>query len=175
VACLRSMCPGSAGPVRDCTGPGVRSRNNRVFLSYACGTAKANHACLASATLNVRRLTDVEEIFLSRRPKSGLRRTTRWAHCVYAGQHPVLSLGDGFNYVKSRRDPPAISALIRSPESRTARRLEDNPLRGAGRRSSRALQAIGHRNVQADITTTEGQRFLGSRNMARVVGMRSTW
>nr|WP_232710836.1 PQQ-dependent sugar dehydrogenase [Halomonas sp. 141] len=43
----------------------------QLYLSYACGTASANHACLARATLGDGRLEQVEEIFRVHPAKRG--------------------------------------------------------------------------------------------------------
>ncbi|MEH6499548.1 MAG: PQQ-dependent sugar dehydrogenase [Pseudoalteromonas distincta] len=132
-------------------------QNNRVFLSYACGTAKANHACLASATLDGQALTDVEEIFRVTPAKSGS------AH--YGGRIAflpdntlLLGLGDGFNYrEESQKTTSHIGAIVRL--NRDGSVPEDNPYVGQ-EDALPELYSIGHRNVQGLIYDVEGQRVL---------------
>lgn len=131
--------------------------NNRVFLSYACGTAKANHACLASATFNGQALSEVEEIFRVTPAKSGS------AH--YGGRIAflpdnslLLSLGDGFNYrEESQKTSSHIGAIVRL--NRDGSVPEDNPYIGQDD-ALPELYSIGHRNVQGLIYDAEGQRGL---------------
>ncbi|AOY87313.1 glucose sorbosone dehydrogenase [Marinobacter salinus] len=68
-----------------------------VFLSYACGSATANHLCVARGKLNERELVGVTEIFRAQPAKRG--------NAHYGGRMAflpdgslVITLGDGFDY-----------------------------------------------------------------------------
>ncbi|WP_339648189.1 PQQ-dependent sugar dehydrogenase [Halopseudomonas pelagia] len=132
-------------------------QNNRVFLSYACGTSKANHTCLASATLDGQALTEVEEIFRVTPAKAGS------AH--YGGRIAflpdntlLLSLGDGFNYrEESQKTSSHIGSIVRL--NRDGSVPEDNPYVGQDG-ALPELYSIGHRNVQGLIYDAQGQRVL---------------
>lgn len=132
-------------------------QNNRVFLSYACGTAKANHTCLASATLNEQALTDVAEIFRVTPAKSGS------AHyggriAFLADNSLLLGLGDGFNYrEEAQKTSSHIGSIVRL--NRDGSVPEDNPYIGQDD-ALPELYSIGHRNVQGLIYDAEGQRVL---------------
>lgn len=133
------------------------AQNKRIFLSYACGIANANHACLASATLAGAALTEVKEIFRVTPAKAGS------AH--YGGRIAflpdntlLLSLGDGFNYrEEAQKTSSHIGAIVRL--NRDGSVPEDNPYVGQDG-ALPELYSIGHRNVQGLIYDVEGQRVL---------------
>ncbi|MFT6464699.1 PQQ-dependent sugar dehydrogenase [Halopseudomonas sp.] len=133
------------------------AQNKRVFLSYACGTAKANHACLASATFNGQALTEVDEIFRVTPAKAGS------AH--YGGRIAflpdntlLLGLGDGFNYrEEAQKTGSHIGSIVRL--NRDGSVPEDNPYVGQDNALSE-LYSVGHRNVQGLIYDAEGERVL---------------
>ncbi|MFO7705153.1 MAG: PQQ-dependent sugar dehydrogenase [Halopseudomonas sp.] len=132
-------------------------QNRRVFLSYACGTVKANHTCLASATLNGQALTEVEEIFRVTPAKSGS------AHfggrmAFLPDNSLLLGLGDGFNYrEEAQKTSSHIGSIVRL--NRDGSVPEDNPYVGQDG-ALPELYSIGHRNVQGLIYDAQGQRVL---------------
>jgi len=153
-----------------------------AFFLSTPAVPQGNTACWPARLLNGQP-DELKRSSVSRGPKSRLG-ALRWRIAFMPDNTLVLSLGDGFNYrLRSRRKTPAISALSFSPNSRRSA-PEDNPyvghppppppppppLEGA----LPELYHIGHRNVQGLIYDTEGQRVL-AHEMARVVGMRSTW
>lgn len=121
------------------------AENRRIFLSYACGTLKANHTCLGRAVLSGDTLTEFREIFRARPAKRGS------AH--YGGriaflpdQTLLLTLGDGFNYREKAQDKgDHFGSVVRL--NRDGSVPEDNPFVGKdGAREE--LYSIGHRNPQ---------------------------
>ncbi|MBO6811192.1 MULTISPECIES: PQQ-dependent sugar dehydrogenase [Marinobacter] len=116
-----------------------------VFLAYACGTAAANHLCVARCQLQGMALHDVVEIFRAQPAKQGS------AH--YGGRMAwlpdgtlIVTLGDGFDYREQAQDLSShLGKIVRLNPDGTA--PEDNPFVG----SHDALPEIysyGHRNVQ---------------------------
>lgn len=133
------------------------AENNRVFLSYACGTASANHACLASATLNGQALDNVEEVFRMSPAKSGS------AH--YGGRIAflpdntlLLGLGDGFDYREQAQNTTNhIGTIVRL--NRDGSVPDDNPYVGQDE-AMPEIYSIGHRNVQGLIYDERGDRVI---------------
>jgi glucose/arabinose dehydrogenase len=120
-------------------------RNQRVFLSYACGQAEANHSCLASAVLGQTQLSDVREIFRSQPAKAG------FAH--FGGRvlqlkdaSLLMSMGEGFD---RREQAQIIDNLLGSvvrimPDGSIP---TDNPFLDQAK-ARPELFSIGHRNPQ---------------------------
>jgi len=137
--CAACACVGCGGNWN----PEVRARTIAFFLSYSLVRKTPITPGLASATLECQgRCTDVEEILPCHAPgqKSGLRRTTG-AHCFkWPDKHPVLSLGDGFNYREESQDKnhAAISGAYRRLKFRGRARERYIP-RGAGRVAFQSL------------------------------------
>ncbi|PPI83118.1 glucose sorbosone dehydrogenase [Marinobacter maroccanus] len=116
-----------------------------VFLAYACGTASANHLCVARGQLQGMALTGVVEIFRAKPAKRGS------AH--YGGRMAwlpdgtlIVTLGDGFDYREQAQDLSShLGKIVRLNPDGSA--PADNPFV----RRDDALPEIysyGHRNVQ---------------------------
>ncbi|MEX2474160.1 PQQ-dependent sugar dehydrogenase [Marinobacter sp.] len=132
-------------------------QSRQVFLAYACGTAAANHTCMARGRLDQSRLSGVEEIFRSYPAKKGD------AH--YGGRMVwlpdgslILSLGDGFDYrEEAQKLSSHIGTLVRVERDGSA--PADNPYIG----SPDALPEIfsyGHRNVQGLVFDEKKDRLI---------------
>jgi glucose/arabinose dehydrogenase len=119
--------------------------NQEVFLAYACGTASANHLCVARGQLQGSALKDVVEIFRAQPAKQGS------AH--YGGRMAWLSdgtlivtLGDGFDYREQAQDLSShLGKIIRLNPDGTA--PADNPFVGQDG-ALPEIYSYGHRNVQ---------------------------
>lgn len=119
--------------------------SGRIFLAYACGTAAANHLCVASARLQQDRLTGVDEIFRAVPAKAGS------AH--YGGRMVwlpdntlIVTLGDGFDYREQAQNLGShLGKIVRLNPDGSA--PADNPFVGqAG--ALPEIYSYGHRNVQ---------------------------
>ncbi|WP_394425169.1 PQQ-dependent sugar dehydrogenase [Vreelandella stevensii] len=131
--------------------------NQQLYLSYACGTASANHTCLARATLGDGRLEQMEEIFRVHPAKRGD------AH--YGGRLAwlpddtlILTLGDGFD---NREDAQRVSSHIGSIVRLNADGSvpDDNPFL-ARADALPELYSIGHRNVQGLVYDAQRQQLI---------------
>mgnify|MGYP002619520882 CR=1 FL=1 len=131
--------------------------NQRLFLSYACGTESANNTCLASARLTDTGLEQVNELFRAEFAKRG------GAH--YGGRIAflpdytlILTLGDAFIHREEAQNPTNhLGAIVRL--NRDGSVPEDNPF--VGQEGARPeLYSIGHRNVQGLVWDAEQQRLL---------------
>lgn len=131
--------------------------NNRIFLSYACGTLQANHTCLSSATLADGGLQNVDELFRVKPAKAGS------AH--YGGRIAflpdrtlLLTLGDGFDYrEEAQKTSSHIGSIVRL--NRDGSVPEDNPYLDQTN-ALPELYSIGHRNVQGIVYDAENDRVL---------------
>ena len=133
------------------------AQTGRLFVSYACGTASANHTCLISARLQDNRLTDVTEVFRVEPAKQG------GAH--YGGRIAflpdntlVLGLGDGFSYREEAQNKRNhLGSIVRL--NRDGSVPEDNPF--IGQQDARAeLYSIGNRNVQGIVYDQANRRII---------------
>ncbi|WP_449285160.1 PQQ-dependent sugar dehydrogenase [Marinobacter sp. PE14] len=116
-----------------------------VFLAYACGTASANHLCVARGQLQADALTDVVEIFRAKPAKEGS------AH--YGGRMAwlpdgtlIVTLGDGFDYREQAQNLSShLGKIVRlNPDGSVP---ADNPF--VGREDALPeIYSYGHRNVQ---------------------------
>lgn len=116
-----------------------------LYLSYACGSADANHTCLARGRLEDDALEAVEEIFRATPAKVGA------AH--YGGRMAwlsdgalLLTLGDGFDYrEEAQRLTSHIGTIVRLNGDGLV--PDDNPF--ADHPDALAeIFSFGHRNVQ---------------------------
>ena len=132
-------------------------QDQQLYLSYACGTASANHACLARATLEGKRLTQVEEIFRVHPAKSGdahFGGRLAWL----ADNTLIMTLGDGFdNREEAQRKTSHIGGIVRLNPDGSA--PSDNPFI-ADANALPALYSIGHRNVQGLVFDDANQRLI---------------
>lgn len=131
--------------------------NQRLFVSYACGTAEANNTCLASARFNGEALENVEQLFRAEPDKRGS------AH--YGGrmafmpdQTLVLGLGDAFILREEAQNKGShLGSIVRL--NRDGSVPADNPW--VGQDAVRPeLYSIGHRNVQGMLWDADNQRLL---------------
>ena len=136
----------------------------RLFISYACGTAGANHTCLISARLDGNRLTEVTELFRTQPAKQG------GAH--YGGRITflpdntlLLGLGDGFSYREQAQEKSNhLGSIVRLNRDGSA--PPDNPF--VGQQNARPeLYSIGHRNVQGLVYDETNQQIIAHEHGAR--------
>lgn len=121
-------------------------QSRQLFISYACGTRQANHACLSSARLNGTALEDVKEVFRSQPAKSG--------NAHYGGRIVflpdgtlTLSLGDGYNYrEQSQSTKDHFGTIVRI--NRDGSVPSDNPFANREGGALPEIYSFGHRNVQ---------------------------
>jgi aldose sugar dehydrogenase len=116
-----------------------------LYLSYSCGTPRANATCLARARFAADRLQELHVVFSADPPKRGL------AH--YGGRIAfltdgtlLLTLGDGFDYREQAQNPAHhLGKIVRLNRDGSA--PANNPFIG---RSGHAAEiyTLGHRNVQ---------------------------
>lgn len=119
--------------------------SREVFLAYACGTASANHLCVARGRLQGSALTDVVEIFRAQPAKQGS------AH--YGGRMAwlpdgtlIVTLGDGFDYREQAQNLSShLGKIVRLNEDGSA--PADNPFVGQ-EGALPEIYSYGHRNVQ---------------------------
>ncbi|MCL7945325.1 PQQ-dependent sugar dehydrogenase [Marinobacter sp. ATCH36] len=132
-------------------------QSRAIYLSYACGTAEANHACLARGELDDKALKNVTEIFRVQPSKKGS------AH--YGGRLVwlpdntlVLTLGDGFDYrEQAQRRENHIGSIVRLNPDGTV--PEDNPFADSDRYRGE-IYSYGHRNVQGLVYDKEKDRLI---------------
>lgn len=128
-----------------------------LYLSYACGTARANHTCLAKGRLVDGALEQVVEVFRVQPAKTG--------NAHYGGRVAwladgtlVLGLGDGFDYrEESQNTGSHIGSVVRlNPDGSVP---EDNPFVGqSGVRPE--LYSYGHRNIQGLVYDESHDRLI---------------
>ncbi|MDX1588703.1 MAG: PQQ-dependent sugar dehydrogenase [Oleiphilaceae bacterium] len=119
--------------------------NRRIFISYSCGTRKANHTCLGRAVLGENALEEFREIFRAQPAKQGS------AH--YGGRIAflpdrtlLLTIGDGFDYrEKAQNKSDHLGSIVRL--DRDGQAPDDNPFLGEPA-ARKELYSIGHRNPQ---------------------------
>lgn len=131
--------------------------SRQLYLAYACGTRRANHACLSRAVLGEGGLEQVTEVFRSMPAKTGD------AH--YGGRLAwladgtlVYGLGDGFDYREEAQNPGShLGALVRiNPDGSVP---GDNPF--AGRTGHQPeIYSYGHRNIQGLVFDADHGRLI---------------
>ncbi|MEH6563910.1 MAG: PQQ-dependent sugar dehydrogenase [Halopseudomonas sp.] len=140
------------------------AQSGELFLSYACGTAEANHTCLASARFKGRALENTQEIFRAQPAKKGS------AH--YGGRIAflpdgtlLLTLGDGFDYREQAQNTGNhLGSIVRL--NRDGSVPQDNPYVGQ-EGAKPELYSIGHRNVQAILYDAQSQRIYSNEHGPR--------
>ncbi|GAA6131277.1 PQQ-dependent sugar dehydrogenase [Halopseudomonas sabulinigri] len=131
------------------------AKSGELFLSYACGTAEANHTCLASARFNGSALENTQEIFRVEPAKKGS------AHyggriAFLADDTLLLTLGDGFDYREQAQNTANhLGSIVRLNRDGSA--PQDNPFVGE-QGAQPALYSIGHRNVQGLVVDADTGR-----------------
>jgi len=128
-----------------------------IYLSYACGTVQANHACLGKGELDGNRLSNVTEIFRVQPAKEG--------NAHYGGRLAwlpdntlILTLGDGFDYREQAQRPENhIGSIVRlNPDGSVP---ADNPFADSDRYRGE-IYSYGHRNVQGLAYDSERDRLI---------------
>mgnify|MGYP003632994901 CR=1 FL=1 len=131
------------------------AESGELFLSYACGTAEANHTCLARARFNGSALENTQEIFRVDPAKKGS------AHyggriAFLADDTLLLTLGDGFDYREQAQDASNhLGSIVRL--NRDGSVPQDNPF-VAEQNAKPELYSIGHRNVQGLVVDAQTGR-----------------
>lgn len=131
--------------------------SNRIFLSYACGTADANTTCLARGQLQDDSLHGVAEVFRALPEREGS------AH--YGGRFVflpdatlVMGLGDGFDYREEAQRPQNhIGSVIRINQDGSV--PPDNPFVHEPPIAGE-IYSFGLRNVQGIVFDTRRNRLL---------------
>jgi len=131
--------------------------DRQLYLSYACGNERANHTCLAKATLEDNGLADVSEIFRTQPAKQGA------AH--FGGRLAwlpddtlILTLGDGFDYREQAQQLEShIGSIVRlNPDGSVP---ADNPF--VEHDDARPeIYSYGHRNVQGLVFDADNNRLI---------------
>lgn len=131
-------------------------QNERLFISYSCGSQSDNNTCLISARLQDNALVDVTEIFRAQPGKQG------GAH--YGGRIAflpdntlVMGLGDAFILREEAQNlGNHIGSIIRI--NRDGSVPEDNPF--VGRDGAKPeIYTYGNRNVQGVVYDSENNRL----------------
>jgi len=132
-------------------------QSQQIFLSYACGTRSANHACVSSAKLGETGLENVKEIFRSQMAKAGS------AH--YGGRMAwlpdntlILTLGDGYSYREEAQNlSNHLGKIVRINADGTV--PKDNPF--VGKQGAKPeIYSYGHRNVQGLVYDAANKRLV---------------
>lgn len=135
-----------------------------LYLSYACGTRRANHTCLMRARLKDHQLADAEEIFRAQPAKQG--------NAHYGGRIAflpdgtlLLGIGDGFDYrEEAQKKDSHFGSIVRLNPDGTA--PGDNPF--ANQPQARPeIYSLGHRNPQGLIYDAEQDRVLSTEHGPR--------
>ncbi len=131
--------------------------DRQVYLSYACGTAQANHTCLARATLAENSLENVSEIFRAQPAKQGAAHFGGRIAWLPDGTL-ILTLGDGFDYREEAQNlGNHIGSLVRlNPDGSVP---QDNPFVYYGE-ARPEIYSLGHRNVQGLVFDNQQQRLI---------------
>jgi len=133
------------------------AQSQQIFLSYACGTRSANHACVSSAKLGANGLENVKEIFRSQMAKSGS------AH--YGGRMAwlpdntlILTLGDGYSYREEAQNlSNHLGKIVRINADGSV--PKDNPF--VGKQGAKPeIYSYGHRNVQGLVYDEANKRLV---------------
>jgi len=131
--------------------------NGLLYLSYSCGSKRANHTCLLRATLADGELQDVEEVFRTQPAKTG--DAHYGGRMAWLPDHTlILTMGDGFDYREQAQNPRNhIGKIVRlNPDGSPP---NDNPFAGA-EGISPEIYSLGHRNPQGLIYDDEGHRLI---------------
>jgi aldose sugar dehydrogenase len=132
-------------------------QTQRVYLSYACGTRKANHTCVSRLRLTDDGFSEAEEIFRAHPPKMG--------NAHYGGRMVwlpdntlILTLGDGFDYrEQAQYINNHLGSIVRlNPDGSTP---ADNPfLELVNARPE--VYSYGHRNIQGIVYDAANERLI---------------
>ena len=131
--------------------------NQQLYLSYACGTLKANHTCLSRATLTADGLQDQQEIFRAQPAKAG---TAHYGGrmAFLADQTLLLTIGEGFDYREQAQNLAShLGKIVRLQRDGSA--PADNPFI-ADAAAKPEIYSFGHRNPQGIVYDVANQRVL---------------
>ncbi|SDT87773.1 PQQ-dependent sugar dehydrogenase [Halopseudomonas salegens] len=131
--------------------------NQRLFLSYACGSPESNNTCLASARFNGEALEDVSELF---RAEPGKRGSAHYGGRIafLADNTLVMGLGDAFILREEAQNKGShLGSIVRLKRDGSV--PQDNPWVGQAD-AKPELYSIGHRNVQGMVWDAVNQRLL---------------
>ncbi|MCO7248113.1 PQQ-dependent sugar dehydrogenase [Halomonas sp. Mc5H-6] len=131
--------------------------DRQVYLSYACGTAQANHTCLARAKFADNSLENVSEIFRVQPAKQGAAHFGGRIAWLPDGTL-ILTLGDGFDYREEAQNlGNHIGSIVRlNPDGSVP---QDNPFVYYGD-ARPEIYSLGHRNVQGVVFDDQHQRLI---------------
>lgn len=121
------------------------AENNYVYLTYACGQARANHTCLGRGRLQEQELLDWELLFRTRPAKTGA------AHygarlTFLPDQTLIMTMGDGFDYREQAQRPSShLGSTLRLNADGSV--PADNPSFSQASAQPETY-TIGHRNPQ---------------------------
>jgi len=120
-------------------------QNQRIYLSYAGGTSKANATEVISATLGDNRLENTRSVFKVTPGKdTPLHYGGRMA--LLADGTILMTSGDGFQYREAAQDPfSQLGKVVRF--NRDGSVPGDNPF-ADGKRADPYVYTMGHRNAQ---------------------------
>lgn len=131
--------------------------DQRVYLSYACGSAEANHTCLAAGVLADTGLENVEEIYRVQPAKSGdahFGGRVTWL----PDNTLILTMGDGFDYREQAQNlSNHIGTIVRL--NRDGSVPDDNPFVGDDD-VLHEIYSYGHRNPQGLVFDEANQRLI---------------
>ncbi|RUO27460.1 PQQ-dependent sugar dehydrogenase [Aliidiomarina sanyensis] len=140
------------------------SRDQTVFLSYACGTMRANNTCLGKGFWNGDTLTDFHVIFRALPEKTGSAHYG--ARIAFLPDSTLLlTLGDGFDYREdAQRLENHLGTVVRLEKDGTV--PTDNPLI-SNPKAKPEIYTYGHRNVQGIAWHPERQQVFVSEHGPR--------
>lgn len=138
------LADGQAGLFEVALSPSF-ARDRTVFLSWACGTLRANNTCLGKGFWNGSEITNFHVIFRASPDKRG--------NAHYGGRIAflpddslLLTLGDGFDYrEEAQRLGNHLGSVVRLEIDGTV--PSDNPLI-SNPKAKPEIYTFGHRNVQ---------------------------
>ncbi|WP_211315744.1 PQQ-dependent sugar dehydrogenase [Isoalcanivorax indicus] len=131
--------------------------SRELFISYACGTRRANGTCLARGRWQDDSFAEVEVIFRASPNKTG--DAHYGARLAFLPDDTlVLTLGDGFDYREAAQEPGShIGKTVRLHRDGSV--PDDNPFVGH-EGVLPEIYTLGHRNPQAIVYDAEGDRLL---------------
>jgi len=137
------------------------AQSQRLFVSYSCGTASANHTCLVVGQLKQAdgelRFENVTRIFQSQPAKSGGAHFS--GRIVWLPDETlVLSVGDGFDYREQAQQLDShLGKTLRLHQDGSV--PDDNPfVDRAGARGE--IYTYGHRNSQGLVWDARAQKLI---------------
>lgn len=130
-----------------------------LFLSYACGTKKANNTCVGRGELRRNRLENFQQIFQARPLKDT---TVQFGSRIVflPDDTMVVSIGDGFDFREDAQDlGNHLGKLVRLNMDGSV--PDDNPLVGQ-KDMQPEIYSFGHRNPQGLFYDQENDRLYES-------------